>query len=166
MGRCARAVPELCPSRLPGSPAEGIASPCPREHKRAPQIHECQGTGKGGCFEAFVDVNVFRRPQSSLLTAEEPNSARPTQTDLVFHPVHGHNLESPTLSSGARLVPQQLSAPALTLGTVWSLKLSSCPYSAVCWLGNRMPRSSAVSIWDYRKGRGKSIWEPLKSRDY
>ena len=132
-GDVPQAVPEPCPSLLPGSPAEGISSPHPREHKRDPQIHECQGTGKGGCFEAFVDMNVFRRPQSSLLTAKEPNSACPTQIDLVLHPVHGHNPESHTLSNGVRLLPQQLSTQALTLGTVWSLKLCCRPYSAMCW---------------------------------
>lgn len=122
-------VPEPCPC----FPAEGVSLLHPREHKRDPQIHECQDTGKGVCFEAFVDTNVFRRPQSSLLTAKESSSACPTQIDLVFHPVHGHNPGSHTLSDGVRLVPQQLSTPALALGTVWSLKLCSCPYSAMCW---------------------------------
>lgn len=126
-GDVTQAVPEPCPSILPCFPAEGISSPHLREYKRDPQIHECQGTGKGMCFETFVDMNVFRRPQSSLLTAKEHSSACPTQMDLVFHPVHGHNPESHTLSNGVRLVPQQLSIPALTLGTVWSSKLCSCP---------------------------------------
>lgn len=86
-----------------------------------------------------------------------------TQTDLAFHAVHGSNPKSQSLSTGGRLVPQQLPTPALTLGTVWPAKPCSCPYPAVCWLGNRTPRSSATSIWHYRKGKG--IWELLTSRD-
>jgi len=128
-----QAVPEPCPGLLPGSSAEGISLSGPREHKRDPQIHGCQGAGKGGCFEAFVEISVFRRSQSSLLISKELKGALPTQIDLVFHPVHGHNPESHTLSNGVRLVPQQLSTPALILGTVWSLKFCSCPYSAMCW---------------------------------
>lgn len=78
--------------------------------KRAPpQIHEHQHTGKGGFFETFADMDGFRRPQSSIITGKEPNSACPTQIDLVFHSVYGHNPHSYVMSNRSRLVAQELS---------------------------------------------------------
>lgn len=120
---------------------------------------KCQDTRKGGCFEASVDRFVF----SGSLSLPFSLPRNLTQTDPVFHPVHGHHPESQSLSNGGRLVPQQFSTPALTLGTVWPAKFCSCLCPAMCWLGNRTPHSSATSIWHYRKGKG--IWELLTSRD-